>query len=85
MVCCSTNASGCPHWGDHEHQNATAGDALTRRTTANASAPRLPTLRPEDVLIQRDAHGQKVLLGKGGFGKVMRRQLDGVHAAFCTS
>ena len=57
--------------------NATADDTR-RRPAAVASAPRLPALRPEDVLIQRDARGQKVLLGKGAFGKVRRPHLTGV-------
>ena len=51
-----------------------------RRRPAHALAPRLPALRPEDVLIQRDARGQKVLLGKGAFGEA-RRPRGWEHAA----
>ena len=57
-------------------QNATLGD-VRRRPAAVASAPRLPALRPEDVLIQRDERGQKVLLGKGAFGEVRPPRLNG--------
>ncbi len=63
--------------------NATVDDTR-RRPAAVASAPRLPALRPEDVLIQRDVRGQKVLLGKGAFGEVRPLRLNGGHAAFAT-
>ena len=53
--------------------------------TADASAPRLPALRPEDVLIQRDAWGKKVVLGEGDFGVVRRPSLDVSRPASCTS
>ena len=63
-------------------RNTTADDTR-RRPAAVASAPRLPALQPEDVLIQRDARGQKVLLGKGAFGEV-RPPSEWEHAAFAT-
>ena len=50
-----------------QHWNATAGDAWRRPAT---DAPRLPPLRAEDVLIQRDASGQRVLLGAGSRAEV---------------
>ena len=66
--------------GNHQHRNVTAGGAWGQ-PAADGLAQRLPALRPEDVLIQRDARGQKVLLGKGAFGKVGRPHLTGEHAA----
>ena len=73
-------ASGDRPLDSHQHWSVTAGDA-GRRPAADASAPQLPALRPEDVLIQRDARGQKVLLGKGAFGEARRPRLKAGHAA----
>lgn len=69
--------------GNYQHRIATT-DNTGRMLTTYASALRLPVLRPEDVLIQHDAHGQKVLLGEGSDGVVRRPCLDVRHAAFCT-
>jgi len=56
--------------------NATADDTR-RRPAAVASAPRLPALRPEDVLFQRDMRGNKIILGAGCRAEVRRRRRDG--------
>ena len=69
--------------GTYQHRSAII-DSTGRMLTTNASALRLPALRPEDVLIQHDAHGQKVLLGEGFDGVVRRPCLDVRHAAFCS-
>lgn len=37
---------------------------------ASAQVPQLPALRQEDLIYRRNAFGQKIMLGKGGYGAV---------------